>query len=822
MFFSKTMKNVENNTTDKVENQVKQEQESKHKKEIALLLNNQINGTKKLVSRIKNNVVMVESLIDVVSLISAEIEEQNTEIVSVSDEMIQYTALAEEVKANITQIEDLSNEISKNTQEKGNKIVESSIATINTIRSSVTETSTIIRSLEDNVGAISSMVDMIKSISNQTNLLSLNARIEAARAGDAGRGFAVVAAEINKLANESSMAAEKIEILSNQIHKKIDVVIDASEDSIESVDAGIESTNNIRGVLEDIIASVATYDRIASEISEAIEHQIDSLTAVSESVVKLTDNSEKVLLESQSALMSSSDVKNSLEWLEQSSVLFEKTTENLNKKMNYDYKAMTLTTHISGEDFCFDPGKGVVISSWGVERNCHCNLIGFGEKGDIYPLVAKAWYAKNNNLTWEIILRNDVRFHNGKKLTADDVLYSFKRILDPKEKNDHAWFLFPVEGAEDYYSGQASDVQGLKKINDYKISITLKSVYSGFLLNLAFPALAIIDATAHRQGHIVGCGPYMPAEHDDTKRVLKKYHDFFAGPAYVDEVVVYRNDKAILENLQKGKYDFLELSDKKMMEVVRENPAYDMIDCSLVSTEFGGFNFRRDTVFSRDVDVRRAINYAFDNQKVVQEYYDGKAKVAKGLFPPNILDDSHLRGYDFNLDKARRLLAGSSYNGEILKILNRGSETGFVVKTLMACLESLQINYEIVAVKSETYYKEDSVKKADIIILAWKADTGDQDNFLMPLFDVSSFYSFGYDNKAVLEKIVHAKSIINPAKKESCYKEIQAMILEDCPWLLISHPQSTMASKTYLENVGVNILGYPSYDNIMINDMIMH
>jgi ABC-type transport system substrate-binding protein len=818
MFFSKTVKKVEAQGVE-LRQELVQNSKSENSEEISLLLNNQINGTKKLVSRIKNNVVMVENLIEVVSQISSEIERQDAEIITVSDEMVQYTALAEEVKASIIQIEDLSAEISRNTQENGTKIVESSIDTINGIRSSVMDTSDIITSLKDNVGAIGSMVDMIKNISDQTNLLSLNARIEAARAGDAGKGFAVVASEINKLANESSEAAEKIEALSSQIHKKINVVIDASSESIECVDAGIESTNDIRGVLEDIIGSVASYDRIASEISGAIENQIESLTSVSESVVKLTGSSERILLESQSALMASSDVKNSLEWLDQSSALFEETIEHLNSRMNLAYKPTTLTTHISGEDFCFDPAKGVVIASWGVEKNCHCNLIGFGDKGDIYPLIAKAWHSKNDNLTWDITLRNDVYFHNGKKLTAEDVLYSFKRLLDPKEKNSHAWFLFDIDGAEDYHLGRATDIRGLSKINEYKISITLKSVNSGFLLNLAFPALAIINKEAHRQGNLVGCGPYVHGEHTEDMRVLNKYDRFFAGPAYVDKIVIYRNDVNIVENLEKGKYDFLELSDKKALDSVRGNGSYEMVECSLLSTEYSGFNFRRDTVFAKDADIRRAINYAFDNQKVINDYYEGKAKVAKGVFPPNMVDDSHLRGFECNLDKARRLLAQSSYKGETLKILNKGKEIGFVLKTLIEGLEKIQVKYEVVSVKSEAYFKSESIAQADMITLCWKADTGDQDNFLMPLFDASSFYSWGYDNKDVLNKMIYAKSLISPVKKEACYKEIQDIILEDCPWVFISHPQATLASKTYLENVGVNILGYPSYDNIMISDL---
>lgn len=221
MFFSKVTKNEVEKGTEQGGQAVKDIQEEK----ISLLLNNQISGTKKLVSRIKNNVMMVENLIEVVTQISNEIELQDEEIISVSDEMVQYTALAEEVKASVIQIEDISIEISKNTKEQGSKVVEDSLEAINSIRTSVSETSDIITSLKENVGAINNMVEMIKDISTQTNLLSLNARIEAARAGEAGKGFSVVADEINKLANESSTAAERIEALSSQIHKKLALLL---------------------------------------------------------------------------------------------------------------------------------------------------------------------------------------------------------------------------------------------------------------------------------------------------------------------------------------------------------------------------------------------------------------------------------------------------------------------------------------------------------------------------------------------------------------------------------------------------------------------
>jgi ABC-type transport system substrate-binding protein len=783
----------------------------------ALLLNNQNISSKKLFVRIHNTISMVKGLINVIGTISDEIGTLDGEILQVSSEMDQYTALAEEVKASVSQIEEVSERILGETQVKGDEIIETSISTISEIRDSVDDTSEIVSNLNEHISKIKNIVLLIKEISEQTNLLSLNARIEAARAGEAGRGFAVVASEINKLADESSDAAVQIENISNEIVNSIEVVRKSSDVSIERVNEGLDNTNTLKDVLTDILQSIGQYDEISKEITQAIDHQIDSLMTVSDSVGAITQSSNSILETSQTVILNSNDVQNSLEWLEHSANSSIEINEALKENIDVEYKKTIISTHIAGSNFSEDPASSVELTTMGLLKNCHSCLLGVGDKGDVYPLIAKSWSPSKDNKTWTFLLRNDVTFHNGAKLTADDVIYSFEQVLDPKNQKPNAWILFDVKGAEDFYNGHAASVSGLRKINDYKIEIELKYVYSGFLMNMAFASLAILHKASLQKNEYVGCGPYIPEFHEVEAHRLVKFENYFAGVAYVDEILVYHNEEDFKDNLLKGKYDFTEVTDRTALPDISKDKNYSVDLFNQLATEYSLFNFNRDTVFTRDATIRKAINHAFENRKML-DYYNGAATICKGPFPPNILDNSHLKGFEYNLNYAKELLRNSSYNGERIKLLVRKGDLNFVSERIVEALESLNIPVDLVQVDGPEYFKEASTKQADLVSLSWKADTGDYDNFLVPLFSDTSYFSFGYKNPLILDKMTEAKQLINPNKKIEAYREIQDMIIEDCPWIFISHPQSSLTHHKRLDNVSLNVLGHPSYDVIMIKE----
>ncbi len=783
---------------------------------LGLLLNNQTNSTGKLVVRVNNTIEMVQRLISVVSSISGEISDLDYEMSNVSSEMDQYTALAEEVKASVSQIEEVSETVIKDTELKGERIITSSVNSIESIKDSVEDTTKIILVLNKHIEKINQMVRMIKDISEQTNLLSLNARIEAARAGDAGKGFAVVASEINKLADESSKAAETIDEISREIVENIDVVIESSEDSQKKVELGIENTNELKVVLSDILESISGYDKISNEISDAIDHQIESLMTVSNSVNAITDSSSNILGKTQNAILSSSDVKNSLEWLESAAHSSVGLNEAVKNELNVQYKKEIIKTHIGGANFVDDPTAGIEISVIKKIKNVFSSILGMGDNGDIYPMIAKSWRVDDDNKTWHFILRNDVYFHDGTKLTADDVVYSLSRMLDPRLKRDNAWMLFDIVGAEDYNRGGASSVAGIRKVNDYQVSIELKHIYTGFLLNLSQPSLSIISKRAHQKGLFVGSGAYTSESINDSEKILKRNEKYFAGVGFIDEIHIVRNDPDFKENLLNGVYDFTEMQDRSFVDEVEKSQLYESRAFDQLATEFSAFNFNRDTIFSRDANIRKAINFAFENKGIINEYYGGNAATCKGPFPPKILNAKHLGGFEFNLQKAKNYLSKSNYNGEAIKILSRGGKLSFVGEQIVLALKSIGIKYELVDVKGEDYFKPESTKKADLITLSWKADTGDYDNYLMPLFNSESYFAWGYNNPEVQEQMIKAKQLIDPIKKEKLYAEIQDLIIDDCPWIFISHPKSSMVFKKELDNVTLNLLGHSTYDLIML------
>ena len=790
--------------------------ENKHSEHpsVDLLLSNQSNSTHKLLVRINNTISMVNGLINIIRTIASEIESLDEDILNVSTEMNQYTALAEEVKASVSQIEEVSESISKDANQKGSSIIDASVSNMETIMTSVQDTSKIIQNLNVHILKIDDMVAMIKEISEQTNLLSLNARIEAARAGEAGKGFGVVASEINKLADQSASAADHIENISKEILNNINVVISASDDSEHKVQEGLERTHDLRNVLGDILNSIKKYDDISSEISKAIDHQIDSLMEVSSAVDSITQASSNIIGTSQTVIMNSNDVQNSLKWLETSSDQGIQINEALKEVINAPHEEIACKTHIAGSSFVDDPASGIELTTLGLLKNSHACLLGVGDNGDIYPMIAKSWRPSKDFKTWTFTLRNDVYFHNGDLLKADDVLYSFEKVLDPINKKSNAWILYDLEGAQDFQSGNSTHISGIKKINDFQIQLTLKYVYSGFLMNLAFASLAILNKKALEKGRYIGCGPFIPQVINSDEIKLKRFDKYFGGAAYLDEIHVIKNDPNFKDQLLEGKYDFAEINDRSIIKALRESALYKVDSFNQLATEYALFNFNRKTVFTEDVKIRQAINCAFDNQKMI-DYYEGAATVCKGPFPPNILDNQYLPGYNYNMDKAKKLLKESSYNNQTIKLLVREGDLNFVSKEIINSLNSLSIPVELVRVPGHDYFKATSTAKADLVTLSWKADTGDYDNFLTPLFSPTSDFSFGYDNPAVLEKMTEAKQLIHPKEKEEAYKKIQNEILNDCPWIFIAHPQSTFAYKKNYENARLNVLGHPSYDLIM-------
>lgn len=220
-----------------------------------------------------------------------QIDSSSTELARGADDMAEETQRAsgnvddlsasiEEITASLQQIDAQSEEAAELAEEG----VREADRAVGHIRKATDSTSTVaerIASLEASMAEVGEIIEMIADIADQTNMLPLNANIEAARAGDAGEGFAVVANEVKSLAEESQESADEIADIVETVQNQTDELVESIHDANADVEEGAEAVEEVGNHLETIEQRVGETSEGVAEISDAVESQADNAEEVS-------------------------------------------------------------------------------------------------------------------------------------------------------------------------------------------------------------------------------------------------------------------------------------------------------------------------------------------------------------------------------------------------------------------------------------------------------------------------------------------------------------------------------------------------------------
>ncbi|MGB1262721.1 MAG: methyl-accepting chemotaxis protein [Cognaticolwellia sp.] len=220
------------------------------------------------------------------------LREQNNETEQVATAMNQMSVTVQE----ISQVVIKASESSKNglnITQNGQQVVEQMIASINTLSSQLAEVNTAINRLVDGKNAIETALDEISSIADQTNLLALNAAIEAARAGEQGRGFAVVADEVRALAMRSQLATDEIAKLLEQLQKESNLATTSMTKGNELSSNCVQLAEKTGDSLTKITKEVTSVADITIQIASAIEQQSVVTEQVNQNIVAISDMSSE-------------------------------------------------------------------------------------------------------------------------------------------------------------------------------------------------------------------------------------------------------------------------------------------------------------------------------------------------------------------------------------------------------------------------------------------------------------------------------------------------------------------------------------------------
>ncbi len=455
-------------------------------------------------------------------------------------------------------------------------------------------------------------------------------------------------------------------------------------------------------------------------------------------------------------------------------------------------------------------------------------LVSFDPHLNLSPDLAETWEVSADGTVYTFHLRENAKFHNGRVVTAEDIRYSLERALSPAIQSDTALtYLGDIVGAREMASGNATNVSGIKVLDDYTLQITIDAPKPYFLLKLTYPTAFVVDKENVESGaewyrNSNGTGPYKLIEWIPFEKITYiANQEFYLNVPSIQNIVVELYSGVGVRLYEAGDIDMTGLyyyyADRFL------NPAEPM-HTEVVSgvdlcTGYAVFDVTQPPF--DDVKVRQAFSKAFDRQKYIDIVRKGHALPAIGIFPPGLPGfNVELDGLTYNAEEARQLLKESKYGGaeNLPQIVYTDSGIGSYVNTDVAAIVQMweqTFDIEIIVENLEPNFYYDQIyagEHGQIFRGGWCADYPDPENFADVLFHSDSAQNNGgYSNPDLDALLESARIEPDVMKRIEMYQEAEQIIVNDAPVLFTTHSLSYQLVKPYLKGFVFTPISIPIY-----------
>ena len=434
---------------------------------------------------------------------------------------------------------------------------------------------------------------------------------------------------------------------------------------------------------------------------------------------------------------------------------------------------------------------------------------------NIAPGLAQSWEISADGLTYTFKLRKGAKFQSNAKfkpsrdVNADDILFSYNRMADPK----HPFHSTAVGQTFAYFEDMGLDkiVDKLEKVDDMTVRFKLKHPEAPFLANLAMDFASILSAEyadkmkAAGTADVIdrepiGTGPFQFVSYQKDAIIRYKAFDgHWDGRPKIDNLIYAITPDASVRyaKLKAGECHVMAFPKPADIAAMKADKNINLMSKEGLNIGYIAFNIEKKPFDSKL--VRQALSMAVDKQTILKTVYQGAGQAAKNPIPPLMWGyNDRVKDYPYDVAKARELMAKAGYAKGVeielwyLPVTRPYNPDGKrMAELIQADWEKIGVKTKLITYEWGEYRKRSKSGEQTAMMFGWTGDNGDPDNFFVPLLSCEAVKGGGntarWCNKDFEEQIQKAKITPKQADRARFYEKAQEIVHEEAPLLEIAH-----------------------------------
>lgn len=489
-----------------------------------------------------------------------------------------------------------------------------------------------------------------------------------------------------------------------------------------------------------------------------------------------------------------------------------------------------LNRDLGSDPSTLDQHHTSVVQEGYLLRDLYEGLVTFDGKGQVIPGVAKSWEISPDGLTYRFHLRDTARWSNGDKVTADDFVYSFQRIMNPKTAAGYANVLYAIKNAKEVNTGKIPlDKLGVTALDDHTLKITLAVPTPYFLSLLTHQTGMPVNHKAIEKygdkftlaGNMISNGAYTLASFTPNDKIVMKKNPYYWDEKRVKIDVVnwipFEQPASCMRRFEAKEVDICATVAAEQMDYIKANLGSYLRIAPYFGTFYLSVKGEPDSKL-QDPRVRQAISMVIDRKFLAEEIRRGMMVPAYSLVPPNtknyVTDAPHLAYADKDMlereDAATALMRQAGVEPGSLSVKLRYA-TSINNKNTMIAIADMLKNIDITASQDEvegtTFFKYLQEKGMyDFAYRAWIGDYNDPYSFLS-LFTTGNFFNDSdWSNKDYDALIAKSETMTDTKARAEILAKAERILLKEVPIIPLLYPSSQAL-------VSDKVAGYE--DNVM-------